>query len=88
MPTSTAIYSGDLRTQSVHTQSGETYITDAPTDNQGKGEGFSPTDTYKVSICYFDGYKAEGSLTISGPNAKEKSKLASDLVWGRLKKRN
>jgi hypothetical protein len=50
-------------------------------------KGFSPTDTYKVSICYFDGYKAEGSLTISGPNAKEKSKLASDLVWGRLKKR-
>ena len=51
MPTSTAIYSGDLRTQSVHTQSGETYITDAPTDNQGKGEGFSPTDLVATALA-------------------------------------
>jgi uncharacterized OsmC-like protein len=37
-------YLGDLRTQSVHVKSGQTITTDAPTDNQGKGEAFSPTD--------------------------------------------
>lgn len=37
-------YLGDLRTESVHLQSGSKLITDAPTDNQGKGEAFSPTD--------------------------------------------
>ena len=51
MPTSTATYSGDLRTQSVHTQSGETYITDAPIDNEGKGAGFSPTDIVATALA-------------------------------------
>jgi len=51
MPTSTATYSGDLRTQSVHTQSGETYITDAPVDNEGKGAGFSPTDIVATALA-------------------------------------
>ncbi|MDR3560449.1 MAG: OsmC family protein [Negativicutes bacterium] len=37
-------YLGGLRTESVHLQSGSKLITDAPTDNQGKGEAFSPTD--------------------------------------------
>lgn len=37
-------YLGDLRTESVHLQSGSKLITDAPTDNQGRGEAFSPTD--------------------------------------------
>ena len=37
-------YLGDLRTESVHVQSGSTLITDAPTDNHGRGEAFSPTD--------------------------------------------
>ena len=37
-------YLGDLRTESVHLQSGNKLITDAPTDNQGCGEAFSPTD--------------------------------------------
>ena len=35
---------GDLRTTSTHLQSGNQLITDAPTDNMGKGEAFSPTD--------------------------------------------
>ena len=47
--------------------------------------GFSPTDTYKVSVSYFDGYKASGQLTISGPNAKSKAKLAAQVIWDRLK---
>ncbi len=37
-------YLGDLRTESTHLQSGNKLITDAPTDNQGRGEAFSPTD--------------------------------------------
>jgi uncharacterized OsmC-like protein len=44
MPTIKASYSGSLRTQATHIQSGNTIITDAPTDNQGRGEAFSPTD--------------------------------------------
>ena len=37
-------YLGSLRTKSTHMQSGNEIITDAPTDNNGKGEAFSPTD--------------------------------------------
>ncbi len=39
-----ASYLGSLRTQAVHLKSGNTIITDAPPDNNGKGEAFSPTD--------------------------------------------
>jgi uncharacterized OsmC-like protein len=42
--TSKIIYLGDLRTSSIHLQSGTEIISDAPTDNNGKGEAFSPTD--------------------------------------------
>lgn len=44
MTTLTSVYKGDLRTESVHTRSGNVVITDAPVDNNGKGEAFSPTD--------------------------------------------
>lgn len=43
--TSKVTYLGDLRTSSIHLQSGCEIISDAPTDNHGKGEAFSPTDT-------------------------------------------
>ena len=43
--TSKITYLGDLRTSSVHLQSGTEILSDAPTDNNGKGEAFSPTDT-------------------------------------------
>jgi len=42
--TSKVTYLGELRTSSVHLQSGTEILTDAPTDNHGKGEAFSPTD--------------------------------------------
>ena len=48
-------------------------------------KGFTPTDTYKVSISYFAGYKAAGQLTISGPNAYEKAQLTAEIIWKRLK---
>ena len=44
MHTSEIIYLGNLRTQSKHIASSDIIITDAPTDNHGKGEAFSPTD--------------------------------------------
>lgn len=43
--TSKVTYLGDLRTSSVHLQSGTEILSDAPKDNHGKGEAFSPTDT-------------------------------------------
>jgi putative redox protein len=44
MTSISASYLGSLRTQSSHLSSGNTIITDAPVDNNGKGEAFSPTD--------------------------------------------
>ena len=49
MATSKIEYLGDLRTKSIHLASGKEIITDAPTDNNGKGEFFSPTDLVAVS---------------------------------------
>ena len=43
--TSKVTYLGELRTSSIHIQSGSEILSDAPTDNHGKGEAFSPTDT-------------------------------------------
>ena len=43
-------YEGDLRCSAIHLQSGSVIETDAPTDNQGKGEKFSPTDLLCVSL--------------------------------------
>src|SRR5882757_2546480 len=49
--TSTVIYVGELRTVATHLQSGTTIETDAPVDNQGKGERFSPTDLVAASLA-------------------------------------
>ena len=53
--TSKVTYIGKLRTKSVHLQSGTEIVTDAPTDNNGKGEAFSPTDMVANSLatCMF-----------------------------------
>lgn len=51
MSTSKVTYLGDLRTRSEHLRSGDTYITDAPVDNNGKGEAFSPTDTVATALA-------------------------------------
>jgi len=48
--TSTVVYNGDLRTVCTHLKSGSSFETDAPTDNNGKGERFSPTDLMATSL--------------------------------------
>jgi putative redox protein len=50
MKTSKIVYNGNLRTTAIHLRSGQTVITDAPVDNNGKGEAFSPTDLLATSL--------------------------------------
>ncbi|MDN3676530.1 OsmC family protein [Flavobacterium paronense] len=50
MATSIIRYLGELRTSCMHMQSGTEILTDAPTDNHGKGEAFSPTDLVATSL--------------------------------------
>jgi uncharacterized OsmC-like protein len=49
METIRTTYLGDLRTEAIHVKSGIKIITDAPVDNHGKGEAFSPTDLFVTS---------------------------------------
>ena len=48
--TASIVYKGDLRCECTHVQSGTVIETDAPTDNRGKGQRFSPTDTVCVGL--------------------------------------
>lgn len=48
---STVVYEGDLRTTCTHLRSGNSFETDAPIDNNGKGERFSPTDLMATSLA-------------------------------------
>lgn len=50
MEISKIIYKGNLRTEATHLKSGQAVVTDAPTDNNGKGEAFSPTDLLATSL--------------------------------------
>lgn len=51
METSRIVYTGSLRTEAEHVRSGNKLITDAPVDNNGKGEYFSPTDLLATSLA-------------------------------------
>lgn len=66
MVTAKIIYQGNLRTEATHLKSGKTFITDAPTDNNGKGEAFSPTDTVCAAL-------ASCMLTLIGITANKHS---------------
>lgn len=61
--TTKVVYQGNLRTESTHLKSGNSFITDAPTDNNGKGEAFSPTDTVATGL-------ASCMLTVMGIKAR------------------
>jgi putative redox protein len=75
METAKTIYLGDLRTEIIHLRSGSVITTDAPVDNKGKGENFSPTDLVASSLgsCIFTimGIAAgEHGFSIDGSSCK------------------
>ncbi|MGB5646896.1 MAG: OsmC family protein [Muriicola sp.] len=67
--TSKVTYTGDMRTSCEHLASGNTFITDAPVDNNGLGQAFSPTDTIATGL-------ASCMLTVMGIKANS---LAEEL---------
>ncbi|HOY27766.1 MAG TPA: OsmC family protein [Flavobacteriales bacterium] len=65
MDTAHVTYLGELRTEALHVRSGTKIVTDAPLDNQGKGEAFSPTDLLSTAL-------ASCMMTLMGIAAREK----------------
>uniref|UniRef100_UPI0032170EB9 OsmC family protein n=1 Tax=uncultured Draconibacterium sp. TaxID=1573823 RepID=UPI0032170EB9 len=83
MTTVKTIYLGGLRTENEHLQSGNKVVTDAPTDNQGKGEFFSPTDMLATALgsCILTimGIKArDNNIDIEGTEVEVTKIMASD----------
>ncbi|MFP9113795.1 OsmC family protein [Flavobacterium sp. RHBU_3] len=81
--TSKVTYLGDLRTSSIHLQSGSEIISDAPLDNNGKGEAFSPTDTVANALasCMFTimGIKARDmGVALEGSTAEVTKFMAAE----------
>ena len=76
--TSTVKYIGDLRTEGIHISSSKKLLTDAPLDNQGKGEAFSPTDIVATGL-------ASCILTILGIKARS-VKINLDETFAEVKK--
>ena len=96
MATSKITYTGDLRTSSIHLKSGIEIITDAPVDNQGKGEAFSPTDLLSTSLgnCMLTivgiaarthGFNIDGTTAeitkIMGENPRRVTEIVVDLQF-------
>jgi putative redox protein len=96
MPTIKSTYLGNLRTQSEHVQSGTKILTDAPVDNNGKGEAFSPTDlvcsalascmvTIMGIVADRDGVSLEGLSwevsKIMQPNPRKIQEIIVDFRW-------
>ncbi|WP_332028157.1 OsmC family protein [Kaistella sp.] len=94
--TSKITYLGDLRCESEHLQSGTRVFTDAPTDNHGKGEVFSPTDLCATSLAQFmlttiailgkdKGINIEGSYAelqkIMNPKPRKIAEIVCDLYF-------
>ena len=79
--TSKVTYLGELRTECKHLLSGQKIITDAPPDNQGKGEAFSPTDLTATSLatCILTTMAIRAKeLDITGARAEVTKIMASD----------
>lgn len=96
MATATGKYIGELRTELEHLASGQSFITDAPVDNNGKGEAFSPTDTVcaALSSCMMTLmgiYATRESIDLKGlastitkhmaSDPRRISKIEIDFVW-------
>ncbi|MFP4448484.1 MAG: OsmC family protein [Bacteroidales bacterium] len=76
-------YTGDLRTEIIHERSGQKILTDAPVDNKGKGEYFSPTDLVSSALCSciftIMGIKArENNFSIDGATATTNKIMRND----------
>ena len=84
MVTSKVTYQGDLRTEATHLQSGNIILTDAPKDNHGKGEAFSPTDLVATALasCMISVMgivaKKEGITSIDGATADVTKVMIAD----------
>ena len=96
MATSKITYTGELRTAAIHLKSGIEIITDAPIDNQGKGEAFSPTDLLATSLgnCMLTivgiaakthGFNIDGTTAeitkIMGENPRRVAEIVVDLQF-------
>jgi uncharacterized OsmC-like protein len=83
MNTSKVIYLGELRTNAQHLQSQNTIVTDAPVDNQGKGEAFSPTDLAATSLAscmltVIGIYAQSNGIQMKGSEATVKKIMSTD----------
>lgn len=83
MTTANVTYEGNLRTTAIHLQSNNQIITDAPVDNHGRGEAFSPTDLLATSLacCMMTvmGIKAESmGLDLAGSTADVTKVMITD----------
>ena len=78
MKTATVHYEGALRTSAIHVKSNNSLLTDAPTDNHGKGETFSPTDLVATATV-------SCMITVMGIQA-EKNDLDMGVVDGSVEK--
>lgn len=96
MATATGKYQGNLRTTLTHLASGQSFITDAPVDNNGRGEAFSPTDTVcaALSSCMMTLmgiYANRENIDLSGLSStitkhmaadpRRISKIEIDFIW-------
>jgi len=77
------IWKGDQRSEVTHTQSGEKLFTDAPTDNHGKGEYFSPTDLVAASLgscilTMMDAYAVQHGMDLRGTKVITDKIMAAD----------
>ena len=78
MNTATARYAGQLRTEATHVASGKIIHTDAPTDNHGRGEAFSPTDLVSTAL-------GSCMMTIMGIVAERHQWHLVDSTFSRVK---
>jgi len=81
--TSELEYIGDLQIRATHVKSGQTFITDAPVDNNGKGSAFSPTDLLATSlaacmITTMDIVSRAKGFVLQGTEARVVKHMASD----------
>lgn len=83
MATIETLYLGDLRTEATHVRSGNKIVTDAPVDNHGKGEFFSPTDLVAAALgscmlTLMDQAAARMNIDLRGTRVEITKVMASD----------